>query len=370
LKQKRIAFHIGSLNKGGAERVIANLAEYFRKNGYEVYVITKFIAKEEYALSDGIHRVVADITKEEEKGRVQNLFLRIKKLRRIIKEICPDVLVSFIGKTNLMSIAATRGTGIPTVVSVRSNPAREIGTGIKKWLTFVLFAMTEGIVLQTTEAKEFFPKCIQKKAVILKNSLNPEFIREPYEGVRKKEIVSVGRIDKNKNQRMLIEAFAPLADSYPDWKVVLYGDGDERASLEERVRDLDLADRIQFKGVQVNIPEKIGASSIFALTSKQEGMPNALIEAMVLGLASISTDCPCGGPRDLIKSGENGILIPVNDVDALKDSLEQLMKGEELRKSISQNALLLKDDVMPSRINSLWEDYLTAVSQKREWKTE
>ena len=100
MKNKRIAFYLGSLTKGGAERVVTNLAEYFKESGYEVFVITKLRAETEYTLSDGIARIIADITKEEEKGRIQNLFLRIVKLRRIFKEIQPDVVASFIGKNN------------------------------------------------------------------------------------------------------------------------------------------------------------------------------------------------------------------------------------------------------------------------------
>ncbi len=361
MKNKKIAFYIGSLNKGGAERVITNLAEYFYSKGYSVWMVTKFRAKTEYPLSDGITRVIADLTKEEEKGRIQNFFNRTAKLRKIFKEINPDVVVSFIGKSNLRTIAATRGTKIPAVVSVRSNPAREIGGGFKRLLTFFLFGMTEGIVLQTNEAKEFFPKTIQKKAIVLQNSLNPEFIRPIYTGEKRKEIVSVGRIDKNKNQRMLVEAFVPLVEAFPEWNLVLYGDGEERKHLEKRVKELRLDDRILFKGIQQNIPEKIEGASIFVLPSKQEGMPNALIEAMVLGLAAISTDCPCGGPRDLIVSGENGLLIPVDDTNALTEALKNLMEDEVLRGKLAKNAIMLREKVLPERINGEWEAYLKKI---------
>ena len=361
MKNKKIAFYIGSLTKGGAERVITNLAEYFYSKGYQVWMITKFRAETEYSLSEGIVRIIADLTKEEEKGRIRNFFNRTLKLRKIIKEIHPDVVVSFIGKSNLRTIAATRGTGIPAVVSVRSNPTREIGSGWKRLFTFLLFGMAEGVVLQTTEAKEFFPKWIQKKAIVLQNSLNPEFIRPAYTGVKRKEIVSVGRIDHNKNQKMLIETFAPLAEEFPEWNVVLYGDGDAKKGLEERVRTLGLEERILFQGVQSNIPEKIEGASIFALTSKQEGMPNALIEAMVLGIAVVSTDCPCGGPRDLITQNENGILIPPDDTKALTDALKLLMTDDNMRQRLGRNAMQLKERVLPENINAQWETYIGGI---------
>jgi len=366
MKNKKIVFYMGSLYKGGAERVATNLVEYFDSKGYEVTMVTKLKEPVEYSLPDGVDRILADITKEEEKGRIQNLFLRIGKLRRIIKEINPDLVVSFIGKNNLMSIAATRGTGIPVVVSVRSNPAREIGSGLKKLLTFAMFMMAKGVVLQTTEAKEFFPKIIQKKAIVLQNSINPMFIREPYIGERRKEIVTVGRIDINKNQRMLIEAFAPIAEEFPEWNVALYGEGPDCDNLVKRVHELQLEEQILFKGVHDDIPQRIEDSSVFVLTSKQEGMPNALIEAMVLGLAVISTDCPCGGPRDLIQRGENGILIPVDDTRALTEALRQLIMDQELRERLGKNALRLKDRVLPAYVNAQWEEYLN--SKVKKWQ--
>lgn len=365
MKKKKIVFYIGSLTKGGAERVVTNLAEYFYEKGYEVFVLTKLRAATEYSLSEGIHRMIADITKEEEKGRVQNLFLRIAKLRRLIKEINPAVVVSFIGKNNLMSVVATRGTGIPVAVSVRSNPAREIGGGWKRKLTFLIFNMAEGVILQTNEAREFFPNIIRKKAVILPNSLNPDFIRTPYDGERRKEIVTVGRIDENKNQKMMIEAFAPLAPKYMDWQMIFYGDGPMRFDLERRVCELGLEEQIIFKGIKENIPERIEGASVFVLPSKQEGMPNALIEAMVLGLAVVSTDCPCGGPRDLIIPEENGILVPVDDVEALSEMLERLMKDEGLRKKFSVEAMKIKERVLPENVNQQWEEYLTEISKRR-----
>lgn len=362
MKEKRIAFYIGSLNKGGAERVITNLAIAFHEKGYEVFMITKFIAKEEYELPAGITRIIADITKEEEKGRIRNVYLRTKKLRDIILQIHPDVVVSFIGKSNLRTIMATRGTKIPAVVSVRSNPSREVGTGMKKFFTQLLFSMAEGVVLQTQEAKQFFWKNIQKKAIVLQNSINPEFVRESYLGERSKSIVMVGRIDQNKNQRMVIEAFATLAKDYPEWKVELYGDGEERENLEAYVKELSLEKQIIFHGIQTNLPEKIEKASIFVLPSKQEGMPNALIEAMVLGLCVVSTDCPCGGPRDLIIPEKNGILIPVDDKERLQSVLIRLMDDEKLRSELSQSARKIIRQVTPKEINLQWENYLKSVA--------
>lgn len=234
-KKKTIVFSIGSLTKGGAERVIVNLAEHFYKEGYQTYIVTKMIAKEEYPVSEGIIRIVADITEEETtRSRVKNLYLRIRKLRGIWKCIQPDMIVSFIGKNNFMTIASARGLKIPVVVSVRSNPGREYGSPIKWCFAQLLFPKADGVILQTKEAKEAFGKRVQKKAVILPNPMNAMFVRELYLGERQKEIVTVGRIDSNKNQELLIDAFVEIAGEFPEWKCKLYGDGEKRNILEKK----------------------------------------------------------------------------------------------------------------------------------------
>lgn len=365
--KKRIAFYIGSLCIGGAERVISNLAEYFYQEGYEVYMLTKLKEDIEYELRPEIPRIIADITSDEETGsRIGNLKARIDKLTRIWEEIKPDIIVSFIRKNNLMALASARPLQIPVVVSVRSAPARELsGKGMKQ-LTFAMFRMAAGVVLQTREAKEFFPAYIQKKAIVLANSINPGFLNA-MENIdtsvaREKQIMTVGRIDDNKNQKMLVEAFAAIANKYPDWTLELCGDGSGRKSLEKRVAELGLTDRINFNGDVSDVPARLAKASIFVLPSRVEGMPNALIEAMVMGCACISTDCPCGGPRDLINEDEsNGILIPVDDVNVLTTSLERLINSDDMRVKIGTEATKLIDRLHPDQVNRQWKEYIESI---------
>ena len=362
--KKTVAFYIGSLDKGGAERVIANLAEYFFSQGYRVYVVTKLKAVDEYPLSQGIERIIADITKEEEtNSRFGNLYARIKKLRNVWKRIKPDVIVSFIRKNNVMALVSTRFLGIPVVVSVRSDPKRELSGTAMKQLSFFLFRFAKGIVLQTNQAKEFFPAYLQKKAIILPNSINPAFLNVEKSTEKRKEIVAVGRLDSNKNQKMLIEAFSDIAKEYPDWCVRLYGNGEAVDSLKKLVQEKGLEQQIFFMGQVSCVQEKIKGASIFVLPSKCEGMPNALIEAMSLGLAVISTDCPCGGPADLIENGENGILIPVDDKNALTESLRKLMNDEEYRKQLATQAAKITEKLHPDIVNEMWREYLDKIAK-------
>lgn len=369
--KKKIAFYIGSLGKGGAERVIRNLAQYFKSEGYDVYMVTKLKEKDEYDLDPSIQRIIADITPEEETGRrIGNLSARVKKLRRIWSDIKPDIIVSFIRKNNLMAIASAAPLHIPVVVSVRSAPARELaGKGVKQ-LTFYMFRKAAGVVLQTTQARDFFPKYIQKKSVILPNSINSEFIEYIDNNVSKtvdkmgKRIITVGRIDDNKNQKMLVEAFIEIADAHPDWELHLYGDGESREKIEKIAKDSKALDRIVFHGVVNNVPEVMGEADIFVLPSKVEGMPNALIEAMAMGKACISTDCPCGGPADIIDNGVNGILIPVDDRTGLITSLDKLMGDDNLRYQLGSKAVMIKDRLNPDIVNRQWKDYIEEIINK------
>lgn len=402
--EKSIAFYIGGLCIGGAERVICNLAEYFYSEGYRVTMVTKVRDEKEYELNPGIKRIIADITPEEETAsRIRNLFARIAKLKRIWKEVKPDVIVSFIRKNNLMAIASAVPLGIPVVVSVRSAPERELkGFGFKT-ISFLLFRQAAGVILQTREAYNFFPGYIRAKAVVLPNSINPDFLKESEKlalernndinGVsnekpekvavestninreepmvidnrvvfskREKKIITVGRIDDNKNQRMLVEAYAKIAGPYPEWSLELIGDGSGRQALEEYVSTLPCKDRISFTGAVDDVAKRMSVASIFVLPSKIEGMPNALIEAMVMGMACISTDCPCGGPRDLIAADEtNGILVPVDNVDAMAMALKRLIINDTLRESMGDNARKIITTLHPDTVNKQWKNYIENV---------
>lgn len=352
-KKKTIAFYIGDLGKGGAERVMTNLARHFREQGYTVYLVTKTVSDSEYEVPEGVTRIVADITCEEEtKSRILNLCKRVAKLRRIWKDIKPDAIVSFIRKNNIMAIASSRLMHIPVLVSVRTDPRREL-EGIEK-ATLFAFRFADGIICQTTQASDYFPDYLRKKIVILPNSLTKQFIRDEYVPKSKKEIVTVGRMDNYKNQDLLLDVFEDIKNSYPDWSLHIYGEGERYDTLTSKYT----GERIYFHGQVNDVAGRIEDSKIFVLPSDNEGMPNALIEAMALGLACISTDCPVGGPADIIEDGVNGYLIPVKDKEKLKERLIELLDSEEKRISLGKNSLKIGNTLSPDNVNKQWQDYV------------
>lgn len=360
-----IACMIGSLNKGGSERVMCNLADYFVQQKHRVTLVTQYQREAEYPLNPQVKRILSQITEEEMgSNRTSNFILRFQKLRNIWKAEKPDAILVFIGKNNFMALLTACGLHIPVVVSVRADPNQEYPN---RWMRFMarhLFKKAAGVILQTRECMEFFPKAVQRKSVILHNPVNEVFFENPHEGEREHTIVTVGRIDENKNQALLLRAFALIAADYPDYQIILYGKGDQEENLKQLADNLEIADRVIFAGNVSDVAGKIKKAGVFVLTSNTEGMPNALIEAMVLGLPVIATDCPCGGPRDLIEDGENGILTPVGDVDKLRDNLQFLITNREKATTFGRNARKTTQLFYEENVYQEWLEYILKIAQK------
>lgn len=356
---KRIALFINSLQKGGSERVMVNLAEYFRNQGYDVILITQYKRDNEYALSAKIRRIYSEPEPEElTGGRIKNFSIRFRTLRNIWKQYKPDIILSFLGKNNLMAIATSAFLSSKVVVSVRGEPTMEYEGGFMQLLAKFMFRFADGVVLQTKRAKEFFPKAVQRKSIILKNPLNPAFVGRKITVQHDNVIVAAGRLDDNKNHAMLIHAFSRIADEYPEMRLVIYGEGALRKRLMELVHEKGLEERISLPGSIDNVAEMVGRARIFVLTSNTEGMPNSVIEAMVLGIPVIATDCPCGGPAELIRHEENGLLVPVGDAYALADAMRKILSDKELEQRLGENAAKLAGELAPERVCREWLEYL------------
>ena len=362
-----IACMISSLIKGGSERVMCNLADYFVQQGNKVTLVTQYRREDEYPLNPKVKRILSQITEAEMgRNRISNFIRRFQKLRNIWKTEKPDAILVFIGKNNFMALLTAWGLHIPVVVSVRADPNQEYPN---RWMRFMarhLFKKAAGVILQTRECMEFFPRAVKRKSVILHNPVNEVFFENPYEGEREHTIVTVGRIDENKNQALLLRAFALIAADYPDYQIILYGKGDQEENLKQLADNLGIADRVIFAGNVSDVADKIKKAGVFVLTSNTEGMPNALIEAMVLGLPVIATDCPCGGPRDLIEDGVNGILTPVGDVDKMKENLQHILNDLQNALHMGQTARESTAIYREKIVYCEWMEYLLKISGQKK----
>ena len=283
---------------------------------------------------------------------------------RYMKKERPDLILSFIGKNNMMAILTAFGLKIPVVISVRGEPLEEYYSRWMRLMAKSLFCLADGVVLQTKRCYSFFPKAVRKKAVTLRNPVRDAFFRERFEGERDKTIAAVGRVDENKNQELLLRAFAKIAGDFPEYRLIIYGEGRKWKEMQQLAGQLGLGERVLWPGNVDNVEELIYKSRVFVLSSNTEGMPNTLIEAMLLGLTVISTDCPCGGPAELISHGVNGLLTPVGDVDKMEEALRAVLSDRQRADKLGREAAKLQTLYKSEAVYKSWERYLLQVMQR------
>ena len=365
---KTIAFHVSSLAQGGAERVVANLANRFVQDGFNVYVATEEYGNNEFSLDPKVKRIHVGLKEEDEKkNRIVKFLLRVKYLKSFVEEYKPDVLVAFAHRCNYRALMAAGNSNVPVVISIRINPVGYYDafsdTVQIKWL----FPKAAGCVYQTQEQKDWFKPYLQDNSRIIMNPINPKYFGNPLPKVREKAVMHHARLVDFKNQPMLVRAFLKVHEKHPDYVLKIFGpdSGDgTKEILEKLIRDNSAESYVLLMGASSDLEKEIPKGEIYAYSSDYEGMPNSLLEAMAMGMPVVSTDCPCGGPRAVIRDGENGFLIPVGDEDALTDRMNRLIEDKELSKRFSENARKIEDVASMEAIYKQWKDYLEEVTSK------
>jgi glycosyltransferase involved in cell wall biosynthesis len=243
------------------------------------------------------------------------------------------------------------------IISQRADPS-----AVPNWFTKLrdfLYNFADGYVFQTALAKSHYNKRIQARAVVIQNPVIADNIPTKWVGDKEDIIVNVGRFElKQKRQDILIRAFAKIADKHDHIRLVLYGDGEDKLEIIKNIADCNLDHRIVLAGVTKNIYESIAKAKIFVLSSDYEGIPNALIEAMSVGLPCISTDYSRGGVRDLIRHMENGLLVKRGCVEELADAMDFMLSHPELAETMGQKARSVLVELDPDRIINQWEEYI------------
>ena len=357
----KILFCLGSMKKGGAERVIANLSNEFIKK-YDIDIVVTSFEKSMYKLDPQINLFNLD-----NDNKRYNIFLRtyrrIKKLKKILKSENPDIIVSLLPEPTFRIMILKIFLNIKTIISVRNDPNIEYNSIFKKFLVRILYFQADGFIFQTPDAQKWFPKKIQKKSVVIPNPINKDFVCKPYNGKREKTIVTVGRLEKQKNHKLLIRSFSEVLKKHDDYILKIYGSGTLKLELEKLIEKLNLKDSVKLMGEVSNIKEEIYKSALFVLSSDYEGMPNALMEAMALGLPCVSTNCPIGGPKYLINNKKNGILVNTNDNKELTQAINFLIENDSIARNIGYNANKICKELNPHKIYSEWEQYILNVER-------
>jgi GalNAc-alpha-(1->4)-GalNAc-alpha-(1->3)-diNAcBac-PP-undecaprenol alpha-1,4-N-acetyl-D-galactosaminyltransferase len=338
----KILFVLNTLAMGGAERVGSQLCNAWAAQGHEVMFVHSFSGGPQnfYTLDPAISQ--KSLGSLEGKRSTLDILRRMFRLRNLTKEFQPDVIVSFLTNVNLLMIAATVGLGVRRIVAERTDPVEMPMPHIMRWGCRVLYRLADMVVIQNSLQGERLVNLYGRmpRLTAIPNPL-PDTLPNTYH-VRiaiPHRIVSLGRLAPPKRVDRVIEAFQRLALDRPDWELYIYGDGCDLTSLLQQAKGGPAADRIYFRGRTDQALQVLAEASIFILCSEFEGFPNALMEAMAMGLPTVSTDCPCG-PKDMTNNGQAGLLVPVDDEDALAEALARLMDDEALRRTLGEKALL------------------------------
>lgn len=348
-KNPRIVFIVPSLKSGGAERVIVTLANWLSSE-FRVEIWMMINSSVEYALSDNVYLNQSYVTIR--KGGVKRLFWLIKQFKKDTN----TVVISFMTKLSLYAILAAKLTGLKVIVSERNDPSKTIAAKYN-FIRDLLYRYADKIVFQTEGAKDFFSNKVQNNSVIILNPLRKN-VPNMYEGKREKEIVAVSRLHPQKNLNLLIESFSVFVKSFVDYKLIIYGDGPLAGELKAKVKKMGIQDSVVFAGVDENVLDKIKNAMMFVITSNFEGLSNALIEAMAIGLPCISTDSPPGGARMIIKDGINGMLVPVGHKNELIKAMEKIASNNEFAVNLGKNAAKIRDRVDGENICMQWKNLI------------
>ncbi len=346
---KRYVFFIATLGKGGAERVVSLLTRKMAEEGQNVEILLYLDGEVFYDVDSRIK-----ITKVQKETKSKNLLKNLIWMRKFFKERA-DVVVSFLASFNMICICSLMFSGVPVIVADRSDPRQAPANKFLRKLRNFLYRFADGVVLQTENNKSYFSKFIQKKSYVIANPVDlGEKNGIALTTAKEKEIVTAGRLIKAKNQELLIRAFAEIHKEFPEYRLVIYGDGSCKENLEKMVDELNLRDCVRLPGNQKDIFDKISKAEVFVLSSDCEGMPNALLEAMCLGLPVVSTKV--SGATDVIVDGENGILVDCGSVEQMADAIRRMLTDEQLRESCAKNATQLAEKLTIGKICGQWAD--------------
>lgn len=357
-----IVFYLGSVSNGGAERVVANLTEQLIKKN-NIMIITTVKKNSVYKFNKKIKIVSLDKTEINTKNVIEKNIYRINNLIDYIESFSADILISFLSEPCFRSLMIKNKIKIPIIISQRNDPKIEYKTFLYKILMKFLYPKADGIVFQTEEAKKYFSKKIQDKSTIIFNPVNEVFISSNYVYHQTKKIISIGRLDKQKNYPLLLNAFRLFIEDW-DYKLHIYGEGPERKNIEKIIKENKLHENVILHGRVNDILDEMMDAEFYVLSSDFEGMPNSLIEAMCMGIPVISTDCPSGGPSALIKDNM-GQLVKTNDTVALYKAMVYYAKNPNVALKFGKNAKKVNKLVNPELITLKWEEYIYSILQKK-----
>ena len=364
----KIVYMIPKLMYSGAPKILAWLASMSCDVARDdVTIITFFESNAEQKVSENV-RVVCLNIKPESSWIVRNTFGLLRAQRLLCKElkkIAPDLIVSFLSSIDYVFLIYHRLLRYKLVVSERVDPTSHVW--YMKLYNKIALRFADGIVFQTDEARNYYKGTVYKKSIVINN---PAFIKEDKLNLRdsskiENTIVCTSRIKFcTKRQDLMLEAFEKVHEKHPDVKLKFYGDGEDFDRLKLMIEERKLEDSVILMGAVSDLPEKICNARVFVLTSDTEGIPNTLMEAMILGIPSVSTDCKPGGARLLIRDHVNGIVVPRNDSCTLANAINEILEDRQVAEKYSIQGRRNLERFKPGMIFKQWNNYYKKVVEK------
>ena len=331
----RLTCFIYSLGPGGAERVMSILAGVLASRGHKVKIITYDKGCPAfYPLHPEVTVQKLRLSGGSVVRRVNNHFRRIPAFRHVIRETRPDIVISFMDRTNVLILVAAIGLDVPVIVSERTDPQRYSPGFPYGCLRHWLYRKAMSVVVQSKTQAGWFKQMSNRVAVIpnpvqaCANDLNCQARRTSL-------VMAAGRLSHEKGFDLLLTAFAKINRKHPEWNLVIYGDGPERPALERQIRELKLNGRVQLPGVTARLSTHLRTAGCFVLSSRFEGFPNVLMEALACGCPVVASNC--ADISEIVRHGWNGLLIPPEDPDGLANALRLIMEDVKLRRVFEEN---------------------------------
>ena len=358
-----------SMGAGGAERLVSILAAEWATRGREVTLITlEAEGSDFYDLPTSVHRIGLALS-----GRSSGLWAalcnnwsRVSALRRHIRASRADVVISFVDNSNLLTLLATALSRQSVVVCEQVHPGHHPIGPVRSCLRKVLYPRARAVVVQTEQIREWMREHVQGSSLyVIPNPVLPCHAADVMDAASpealQRAMVSMGRLVPQKGFDLLLRAFASCAEGHPEWVLQIMGEGPEEEALRTLASELGIAERVHFLGLVKKPHIVFHRSEFFVLPSRFEGLPNALSEAMACGLAAVAFDCP-SGPRDVIRHGVDGLLVPPENVEALGEALDRLMSDGAERKRLGLCAPAVVDRFSVERVVRMWDSVLMAAT--------
>lgn len=354
----KIIFIIHSLHKvGGAETVLTRLANYFSSNlNHEVLLCSLSDYKIHFELDEKIYVIDKNKTKN-----LNNITKQVKYIKKTITKFQPDIVISFVTAINIISIISAKLAATPIIISERSSYDYGVKNRLWSFLRWISYPHADTLVLPTAEERKKY--YYSKKVNIIKNPLKNQ--KNDLIANRENIILAVGSLKRVKGFDMLITSFKQLSKN--NWKLIILGEGELRLELETQIKELKLDNQVLLLGHTDNTEAYYKKASLFVLSSRSEGYPNVLCEAMSYGCPPIAFDCPTG-PKDIIQHEKNGLLVQAEDTQQLTYAIERLIQNDNLRTKLGEEAQKISTELHIDKISKQWEELAKNIIKQQKEK--